>query len=67
MKQWEYKTIKMQFEGFRKDRLDIEELDYELNKLGQEGWELVSLFTNQVNGFTQSAIGVLKRMRNNNV
>lgn len=64
MEQWEYFTLKMELSGFLGGKLDTEEFDRNLNKLGEEGWELVSCFcTNASNGYSRDAIAVLKRRR----
>jgi Domain of unknown function (DUF4177) len=39
MKKWEYKIINIRSENYRLDPRQ----DVELNKLGEEGWELVSI------------------------
>ena len=64
MQNWEYKTIKMNTEGFLGGILDIAKLDTSLNQLGAEGWELVAAFdTNQSYGQTREAIAIFKRPR----
>ncbi len=60
MEKWEYKTIKLK--GFQGGILEIEDFDDALNKLGQQGWELVSCFsTNAAQGYGREAITVFKR------
>ena len=62
MERWEYRTIKMQTKGFTGGILETQSFDAELNKLGSEGWELVSSFgTNQSYGQTREVIAVFKR------
>lgn len=62
MTNWEYKTIKVKLTGFSGGILNTEDFDYELNKLGSQGWELVSAFTaNAANGYSRDAIAVFKR------
>lgn len=64
MEKWEYKTIKVEPRGMMGGILEIEEFDYELNKLGERGWELVSCFsTNASNGYSREAIAVFKRRK----
>lgn len=44
--------------------LDVEDFDYQLNKLGEQGWELVSCFsTNASNGYSREAIAVFKKRK----
>lgn len=62
MERWEYSTIKMQTKGFLGGILEIQDFDAELNKMGNEGWELVSCFdTNQSEGATREVVAVFKR------
>lgn len=62
LQKWEYKTIKIQLKGFQGGILEVEDFDYELNKLGSQGWELVSSFsTNAAQGYGREAIAVFKR------
>lgn len=64
MERWEYKTIKSGLKGFGGGILEIEDFDYELNKLGEQGWELVSCFTsNAAQGYSRDAIAVFKRRK----
>ena len=62
MEKWEYKSIKIETKGIMGGILELDKFDYELNTLGQEGWELVSCFTtNQGQGYTRESIAVFKR------
>ncbi len=62
MERWEYSTIKVLTKGFSGGILEIQSFDTELNKMGSEGWELVSCFdTNQSYGQTREVIAVFKR------
>ncbi len=64
MEKWEYKTIKVELKGFLGGILKTEDFDYELNKLGEQGWELVSSFsTNAAEGYSRDAIAVFKRKK----
>ncbi|MBU5427490.1 DUF4177 domain-containing protein [Tissierella pigra] len=64
MDRWEYKTIKFGLKGFGGGILETEDFNYELNKLGDQGWELVSCFTpNGANGYSRDAIAVFKRRK----
>lgn len=63
MDKWEYKTIKLETKGFLGGILELDEFEYKLNNLGQQGWELVSSFTtNQGQGYTREVIGIFKRL-----
>lgn len=60
--QWAYKTIKVITKGFLGGIVDIEEFEEELNRMGYEGWELVSTFdTSQGNGASREVVCVFKR------
>lgn len=62
MEKWEYTTIKLQLKGFQGGILEIEDFNDKLNKLGEQGWELVSCFsTNAAQGYSREAIAVFKR------
>lgn len=62
MNTWEYKTIKLATKGFVGGKLNIEELDSEMNRLGSEGWELVNaLDTNMIDGTTRDVVCIFKK------
>ena len=65
MERWEYKSIKMETTGVMGGIVETEILDSQLNALGAEGWNLVSVFdTNMaVNGASREVVAVLKRSR----
>ncbi|MFA6174793.1 MAG: DUF4177 domain-containing protein [Kiritimatiellales bacterium] len=65
MQTWEYKTIKVPFSGgWGSPILDWTMFDTVLNQLGSDGWELVSVFTSNLeNGRSGEAIAVFKRAR----
>ena len=65
MERWEYKSIKMETTGMMGGVVDTETLDSQLNALGAEGWNLISVFdTNMaVNGASREVVAVLKRSR----
>jgi hypothetical protein len=60
---WEYLTVKFATGGFvLGGKLDGDAFNAELNKLGEEGWEMVSVFdTNMDQGMTRDVVAVLKR------
>ncbi|HKB02455.1 MAG TPA: DUF4177 domain-containing protein [Gemmataceae bacterium] len=60
---WEYLTVKFAASGFfLGGKLDGDTFNAKLNELGQEGWELVSVFdTNMSRGQTRDVVAVLKR------
>ncbi len=62
MKRFEYKTLKTREKGFWSGKVDTSELELYLNKLGFEGWELVSSFeTNTYQGGTNEIVIIFKR------
>lgn len=64
MEKWEYVSIKVETKGFIGGILEIEDFDYQLNKLGEDGWELVSCFsTNAGQGTSREVIAVFKRKK----
>ncbi len=60
---WEYRTVMFAASGwFLGGKLDGEKFNSHLNQLGEEGWELVSVFdTNVQGGGSRDIVAVLKR------
>ncbi len=60
---WEYMTLKFATTGFwRGGNLNTDTFNQKLNDLGEEGWELVSIFdTNHSQGATRDVVAVFKR------
>lgn len=60
---WEYRTVVFEVSGwFIGGKLDGQAFNNRLNQLGEQGWELVSVFdTNFTQGGTRDVIAVLKR------
>jgi Domain of unknown function (DUF4177) len=60
---WEYLTVKFSTSGvFSSGQLDGEAFNEKLNELGEQGWELVSVFgTNLPEGMTRDVVAILKR------
>lgn len=64
MDKWEYLSIKFQTEGSFGGILDIKNFNIELNKLGEQGWELTStISTNASYGKSREVIAVFKRKK----
>ncbi len=62
--QWEYRSLALGTSGFLGGKFDINELDGMMNKLGREGWELVTSFdTNQAYGSTREIVVIFKKPR----
>ncbi|MBA5791979.1 DUF4177 domain-containing protein [Flavobacterium sp. xlx-214] len=61
MKQFEYKTIKIDSKGSWSLNYDTNEIDTILNKLGAEGWELVNVQDLGVSGTSFSFHYTFKR------
>ena len=58
---WEYKTI-ISAGGFIGGKIDGEKFTAHLNELGQDGWEMVSVFdTNQSGGQTRDVFAFFNR------
>lgn len=64
---WEYKAIKLDAAGFWLSQGHVDEaaLETVMNRLGSDGWELVSAFdTSRGGGGTRDVIAVFKRPLN---
>lgn len=62
MIKWEYQTLKMMTGGFLGGKLDEDDFEDELNRYGEEGWEVVSCFdTSYGQGTSREVIVVFKR------
>lgn len=64
MQQFEYKTFHVPLKNTlfsKRQDLDMELIEDELNLLGKIGWELTTQFTRQKNGFSQYAVLIFKR------
>ncbi len=61
---WEYKTIKLETTGFSGGKLNEKNLEYQINQLGEQGWELVTAFdTNQSQGASRYVVTIFKRQK----
>ena len=60
---WEYKTITCKKRSFFSGALDAEALTQQLDGLGRDGWELVSICPGSFFGAPVGVIAVLKRQR----
>ncbi|HEX8651769.1 MAG TPA: DUF4177 domain-containing protein [Pyrinomonadaceae bacterium] len=62
LQKWEYRTLKLEEEGWLNRQVDFEFLDTKLNNLGKEGWELVNVIYVVNSGMiADSVIAFLKR------
>jgi|GEM_PF-2079439 len=64
MQQFEYKTYKINLNNglfSKKEKVNIDSVEEEINVMGRKGWELVSHFARQNNGFSQFAVLIFKR------
>lgn len=61
---WEYKTVCLPVHGLVVPNVSMEEIDHALDKLGRDGWELVSaLDINAGAGRSVELVAILKRPR----
>ena len=62
MEKFEDFTLVYDTDGIMGGKVDANDFQNKLNKLGLEGWELVSsVSTNQGNGFTRSIVSIFKK------
>jgi len=59
---WEYQTVKLNVAGTWGVKFDVDETQNFTNKLGAEGWELVSTFAvNDGTGRSKEVVFIFKR------
>ena len=64
MKNWIYKTLKLDTIGFKGGIVQTEVLEKGLNQLGEQGWELVVAFdTAQEDGRSREVLAIFKKER----
>lgn len=64
MEKFEYKVFAFDTKGFWGGRVEIDQIENQLNQLGNEGWEMVSCTsTNQSYGASKSIVCILKRKK----
>ncbi|EHQ89055.1 DUF4177 domain-containing protein [Desulfosporosinus youngiae] len=64
MDRWEYKTVTFDAKGLFKSKFEFDEFDVELSKLGNEGWELVTMVTPiSASGYTVKLVATFKRKK----
>ncbi|UZJ64914.1 DUF4177 domain-containing protein [Sphingobacterium sp. KU25419] len=61
MRRFEYKTIKIEPQGFWGTKLDEAKIDEILNELGSQGWEMVSMQDLELGGNSWSFHYTFKR------
>tara|TARA_Y100001968_G_scaffold291457_1_gene295895 strand:- start:227 stop:418 length:192 start_codon:yes stop_codon:yes gene_type:complete len=61
---FEYKIITNDAKGVFSKKIDNSEIENEYNKYGKDGWELVSIMSNNDGGYTKQIIGMFKRQIN---
>ncbi len=64
MRQFEYKLLKYDAKGLLGGKVDLPQMNAEFDQLGQEGWELVSVFdTNSAYGESRWIVATFKRLK----
>ena len=63
--QWEYQTVKLNVKGTWGVSFDLDQTQEFTNRLGSQGWELVSAFAvNEGAGYTKEVVFIFKRALN---
>lgn len=61
MTKWQYKSVRFETHGFSGGILETEEFDFVLNEMGEQGWELVTVFTtSHKQGTTRYVVATFK-------
>lgn len=60
---WEYKTLSFKKRSFFSGSIDAEAFNQQLDALGRDGWELVSICPNSFMGAPSGVVAVLKRQK----
>ena len=65
MQKWQYQSFSLTIDRgmFGQKSYDIELLDTELNRLGEDGWQLVTITELNTNGWTGQLIVTLRKPR----
>ena len=64
MKRYEYQLKKYDGKGLLGGKFDLAEVEAEFNKMGNEGWDLISIMdTSQELGSTRWIIATFKRIK----
>ena len=65
MDNFEYKVVVYDTKGFWGGNIESNQLEYQLNVLGRDGWEMVSCTsTSQMYGSSKSMVCIFKRKKN---
>ena len=64
MNRYEYKVVAYDTKGLFGGKIDSEDFESQLNRLGDEGWEMVSCTSsNQSYGSSKSIVCIFKRQK----
>ncbi|MCU6793081.1 DUF4177 domain-containing protein [Paenibacillus sp. WQ 127069] len=63
MEKWEYLTYKVKKVGWSGLTIQQDQYHFEVNQLGEQGWELVSCFPTAISGTTLEVVSVFKRRK----
>lgn len=64
MEKFEYKVVVYDTKGFWGGKVEVQQIENQLNQLGNDGWEMVSCTsTNQSYGSSKSIVCIFKRKR----
>ena len=61
---YEYKIVTNDTKGVFSKKINDSEIEKDYNKYGKDGWELVSIISNNDAGYTKQIIATFKRQLN---
>jgi len=61
---YEYKIVTNDIKGVFSKKINVSEIENNYDKYGKDGWELVSIISNNDAGYTRQIVATFKRKLN---